>query len=331
MVQLTVAKILGVCPASPHSITRYQLCLFTMDLRRLEYFLQVVESASFSRAAIAMRMAQSTLSRQVAELEQEIGRPLLIRTGRGVAPTEAGHVLLAHARSILASARQAHQELEDLSSSPRGQVTIGMPPLIALKYASRLAKQFRAHFPLAMLTITEGLSLHLRDWLCEGRLDLAILFDPQPSSQLEFELLGGEPLVLVAPPNAKPLPESIALPAIAGYPLILPSPPNAVRHLLNETLRPLGVALNVSTEVGAVPTMLAMVAGGAGYTILPESALHLAGLTEGLRLKSAPLGPPGISNQRMLALHKSRPITRLARETAGFARQLVSDPVTARE
>ncbi|ARP95223.1 hypothetical protein CAL15_13010 [Bordetella genomosp. 13] len=77
-------------------------------------------------------------------------------------------------------------------------------------------------------------------------------------------MLAREHLVLVAPADAKPLHANISLTAIAGYPLILPSLPNAVRHVLDEVLQPQGVTLNVTTEVGAVATMLAMVAGGRG-------------------------------------------------------------------
>ncbi|GAA4334678.1 LysR substrate-binding domain-containing protein [Pigmentiphaga soli] len=295
-----------------------------MDLRRLEYFVKVVEAASFSRAAIVMRMAQSTLSRQIGELEQELGQQLLVRTGRGVAPTEAGLSLLAHARSMLAIAQHARKELLDLDASPRGRVAVGMPSLIALQFGGRLAKAFQARFPLAVLTLTEGLSLHLREWLVEGRLDVAVLFDPLPSPQLDYTVLAREPLVLVAPAGHKPLPASVPLEALPGYPLVLPSPPNAVRNLLDEALRPAQVSLNIATEVGAAHTMLAMVAEGVGCTILPESALRVSGLANGQRLQSASIGPPAIWNSRTLALPKYRPAPRLVRETVAMLKQLIA-------
>ncbi|ARP95222.1 LysR substrate-binding domain-containing protein [Bordetella genomosp. 13] len=94
---------------------------------------------------------------------------------------DAGRILLGHARTMLASSQHARRELENLASAPRGHVTIGMLPLVALQCAAALARQFKARFPLAMLTITEGLSLHLRNPLSEDRLDIAVLFDPRPA------------------------------------------------------------------------------------------------------------------------------------------------------
>jgi LysR family nitrogen assimilation transcriptional regulator len=298
----------------------YQLCFKTMDLRRLEYFVKVVETASFSRAAVMLRMAQSTLSRQIAELEQEVGQQLLVRTGRGAKPTSAGLSLLAHARAMLAIAQQARQDLFDLDASPRGRITIGVPSLVALQIGPAVAREFQSRFPLAMLTINEGLSLHLREWLVEGRLDLAVLFDPPPSPQLEYFLLGREPLVLVAPPDSKKLPATVALSALAHYPLVLPSEPNAVRNLLNEVLAPKQIKLHVTAEAGAVYTLLTMVAQGLGYTVLPESATRMQVGTD--KLQFARIGPPTVWNSRILALPNHRPSGRLVRETVSILKSI---------
>ena len=85
-----------------------------MDLRQLEYFVNVVESGSFSRAAVALNLAQPSLSRQVALLEGELGQRLLIRTGRGVTATDAGDALMVHARVMLDASRRAREELRDM-------------------------------------------------------------------------------------------------------------------------------------------------------------------------------------------------------------------------
>jgi LysR family nitrogen assimilation transcriptional regulator len=284
-----------------------------MDLRRLHYFVSVVDGGSFSSAAVRLNLAQPTLSRQVALLEADLGQRLLVRTGRGVAPTEAGLALLVHARSMLDTAERARQELRELSATPGGRVIVGLPPRVALGLSAPLVQRFRDRFPAAGITVSEGLSLHLREWLIAGRLDLALLFDPPASPQLSYQTVLREPLLLVAPARVR-LPARVSLAALADHPLVLPSAPNAIRRLVDMVVRPRGIALNVVAEVGAVQTVLTLVAQGVGCTILPESAIALS--AEGPALRRAAIGAPGIRNSLVLAVPKARPATRLTRETA---------------
>jgi LysR family nitrogen assimilation transcriptional regulator len=113
-----------------------------MELRQLESLVAIADSGSFSRAAVALDLAQPSLSRQIAQLESDLGQRLLVRTGRGVVPTAAGEVLLLHARAMLDSARRARDELRDMSASPSGRVIVGMPPRVALGLSA--ASVFRA-------------------------------------------------------------------------------------------------------------------------------------------------------------------------------------------
>lgn len=290
-----------------------------MDLGKLRSFVAVADTGSFSQAAAMHNQAQSSLSRQIAALEAELGLRLLERHGRGAVPTEAGQVLLGHARGLLEGAERALTDLRELQANPGGRVTVGLPPRVALGLSVPLVHAFRAQFPRAVITVLEGLSMALREQLIAGRLDLAILFDPPPAPQIRTEPLLREPLLLVAPPGSR-LPARIALAALPQYPLVLPSAPNAIRALLDRALAPRGIQLQVAAEVGAVGTALALVARGEGCSVLPASALaaHPAGAT----LPQAPLGPPAIRNQMVLAMPVARPATRLLRETAQLLRTL---------
>ncbi len=290
-----------------------------MDLKQLEYLVCVVESGSFSRAAVALNLAQPSVSRQIALLEEELGQRLLTRTGRGVTATEAGEALLVHARTMLASSRAARDELRDMGDSPSGRIVIGMPPRVALGISVPLVRRFRERFPRAVITILEGLSIPLRESLMAGRLDLALLFDPPATPQLSYTQLSRERLLLIAPPGHR-LPKSVGLSSLADYPLILPSAPNAIRNLVDAALRPQGVQLKVHAEVGAVNTVLALVAHGQGCTILPESAVALG--LQGPPLPRTPIGPPEIWNTLMLAVPKAKPANRLIRETSKLLTEL---------
>ena len=148
-----------------------------MDLKQLEYFVVVVEKGSFSRAAAALNLAQPSISRQVALLEQELGQRLLERTGRGVTPTQAGHALQAHARVMLNAAAQALFEIKEMSDEPAGKVVVGLPNRVASGLCVPLVREFRERLPNAMLSVVEGLSLSLREGLLAGRIDVGVLFD----------------------------------------------------------------------------------------------------------------------------------------------------------
>ena len=292
---------------------------FGMEFRQLQSLVAIADSGSFSRAAVALNLAQPSLSRQMSLLEEELGQRLLVRTGRGVAPTPAGEAFLVHARAMLDASRRARDEMRDLDKDPEGRVTIGMPPRVALGLSVPLIQAFRQRFPRAVVTVIEGLSLSLRESLVAGRLDLALMFDPLPSPQLAYEPLMRERLLLVGPPRSR-MAATASLTSLAGLPMVMPNAPNAIRSLVDGILAPRGVGLDVIAEVGAVQTVLALVTAGVGYTILPESALLTT--AEATRLPRAAIGPPAIRNALMLATPLARPGTRLLRETSQLLRKL---------
>ena len=291
-----------------------------MDLKQLSYFIQIVEAGSFSGAAAVLMLAQPTLSRQVALLEREFSQRLLTRTGRGVEPTQAGLALLGHAKALVGQAERAREELRDMNRTPRGRVVVGLPPRFAQVATTRLVKQFRAIFPEAVVTVAEGLSVSLREWLIAGRVDLALLFDPPASPQLSYETLAHESLILVTPRHRPPLPARVTLAALAGYPLVLPSSPNAIRSLLDRALRPRDIRLQIIAEVNTVQACLSLVCDGVGGTVLPETAVASRSIASSLRV--ARIGPPAIRNSLVLATPLARPSTILIRETAALLRRL---------
>ena len=170
-----------------------------MDLKQLECFVRVAELGSFTKAATAMQTSQSALSRQVHQLEVDLRKHLLYRTGRGVTPTEAGKRLLAHGRGILHQIGLARQELEDEEGSPAGKVVIGLPPSVGKRLTVALVATFRKRYAKASIGIVEGLTVSMQEWLLLGRLDLAMLYNPAPVAQLEYAHAWSEDLYLISP------------------------------------------------------------------------------------------------------------------------------------
>lgn len=99
-----------------------------MNFRRLKYFVKIVDIGSLTRAAEVLHIAQPALSQQVATLEGELNQQLLIRTKRGVTPTDAGKILYTHARAILRQCEQAQLAVHNVGQALSGQVSIGFAP-----------------------------------------------------------------------------------------------------------------------------------------------------------------------------------------------------------
>ncbi|MFT4269353.1 MAG: LysR substrate-binding domain-containing protein [Xenophilus sp.] len=289
-----------------------------MDLTRLRYFAAVVEAGSFSQAAAALHLSQPALSRQVSLLEEELGQRLLLRHGRGAEANEAGLALLAHARGIFELAERAALDMRERLSSPRERVTIGLPPRVAHAIAADLIERFRAAYPASVISVVEGLSIRLREWLVAGRLDAAVLFDPPPSPQIQQETLARERLVVIGP---HPLPARMRLADLASLPLVMPREPNALRQLLEREMRPRGLPLVLVAEVDSVQTVLSLVARGVCATVAPSSAIRLWRYPQPLH--KAALHAPAIRNQVVLAIPQARPSSRPGRLAAQLLRELV--------
>jgi LysR family transcriptional regulator, nitrogen assimilation regulatory protein len=291
-----------------------------MDLKQLEYYVAVVEKGSFSRAAIALNLAQPSVSRQIALLEQELGQRLLERTGRGVTATEAGLALLGHARVMIDSAAQAKFQIKEMSTEPTGKIILGLPHRVAASLCVPLIAAFRKQLPRAMISVVEGLSLSVREGLIAGRIDMGLLFDPAPTPLLTYEPLMREQLLLVTPQSFT-LKKQVSLTDLTQFPMILPAAPNPIRNLVDAVLLPKKIVLNVIAEVGAVHTALQLVTHGVGCSILPESAITHSG-TAKTKINYAHIGPPTMWNTLVLAIPTSGPMNRLQQETAKLLRTI---------
>lgn len=290
-----------------------------MDLKQLEHFVAVNDKGSISRSAVAMNVSQPTISRHVSMLEQELGQRLLERTGRGVKLTDAGQALLIHAKVMLGAAAQARFEIKEMRSDPVGKVVIGLPHRVAVGLCVPLVQRFRQALPNAMVSVNEGLSLTLREDLISGRIDIALLFDPAPTPLLNYESLLRERLFLMSPPGTH-LPAQVSVASLKDYPMVLPSSPNPIRNLVDAVLLPRKTSLNIIAEVGAVHSALALVERGVACSILPESAI--TGSQSRSRVVQAPIGPPAMWNQLVLAIPAARPVNRLAQQAVKLLREL---------
>ena len=280
-----------------------------MDLKQLEYFVNVVDLGGFSRAARLLGVAQPAISRQIRSLEVELRQTLLVRNGRGAAPTEAGKRLLAHARGILQQVERARAEVDEIKGAPVGHVVVGLPPTLARLMTAPVVREFRRRFPRASLSIVEGLSSYMHEWLQVGRIDVGLLFNPAPSPAIESRPLLEDALCFVTRRQRGAAPRSMPLRELPRYPLIIPSRPHAIRMLVETRLAAFGLKPQVAMEIDAVSAILELVAEGHGHAVLSPRALIGADVAR--RLASRPIVRPHIASTLAIVTSSQRPTTPL--------------------
>ncbi|UJW83477.1 LysR substrate-binding domain-containing protein [Hydrogenophaga sp. SL48] len=290
-----------------------------MDLKQLEYFVRVAELGSFTRAAIALDVAQPALSRQVRLLEVELRQNLLVRNGRGATPTDAGKLLLEHGRGILHQVERAREELGRVRGALAGRVAIGLPPSLARVLTVPLTRAFRAQLPEAQLSISEGLSATMQEWLHTGRLDIAVLYNAMPAPDIEISPLLEEELLLVQPrpPGLaeEPPPPPVPLAEVAALPLVIPSRPNAIRMHVEAEMANIGCRPQIALEIDGVSAILDLVADGLGSALLSRHAV--ASSIRPSAYRTRPVNPP-LRTRASLAVSSQRPATLTQRAALGI-------------
>jgi len=280
-----------------------------MDLKQIAYFVQVAELGSFTRAASVLRVAQPALSRQVRSLEVELRQPLFDRNGRGVTLTAAGARLLAHGRGILQQVERARQDLEDQRGAATGLLSIGLPPSVSRTLTAPLVEAFRHRFPRATLSVIEGLSTYTLEWLVQGRIDCAVVYNATPSAAVDLLPVLQEPLFLVsarragggAKANTKDSAKdsaksqvlrgpALSLAQLATRELVIPSRPHAIRMKLETVLAQAGLKPRVALEIESVPAMLDLVQRHALHAVLSLNAVRASGREAAFIVQPVALG-----------------------------------------
>ncbi len=283
-----------------------------MDLKQLEYFVRVAEVGSFTRAATLLSVTQPSLSRQIRLLEVELRQTLLLRNGRGVQPTDAGSVLLQHARGMLLQADRARLAVKELRGAAVGRVVVGIPSSVGRFLSTPLAFAFREKFPRATLSILEG-QTYIMEWLAMGRVDVGIVINPLPLKGIEATPLLTEPLYLIGASKSAGtrlrIGKTVPLKDLPSFNLLLPSRPHAIRVYLESQLAQRGLKLEVAWELDAFATLLDLVRKGFGHGVMPLSVFR----NDELMGRYAPrqIVDPELVSTVAIATHSERPVSPL--------------------
>ncbi|MFT4067728.1 LysR substrate-binding domain-containing protein [Paraburkholderia sp.] len=287
------------------SAARKPLALTILD-PRWSVFLSVALSGSFSRAASALNMPQSMVSRSIAQLEMQCGERLFRRTGRGVVLTEFGEQTLPRVACLSADAEALADDIRSARGQPLGEVRIGLLPSAVKRFAGPLYAAARKQLPGVRLHFTEGASAQLEEHLREGRLDMALVLREEERAVRDDHVIARVPLHLVGLRGEAPLaaPE-VSLAMLSGLPLVVPSRPHLLRARLDRLAEEYALTLDVAVEADSVDLQYAVVAAGGGFAIASVVSGQL-----GDELASARIVQPELERFVVLAESPRRPGTR---------------------
>lgn len=251
-----------------------------MDLRQLRHFVAVAEEEHFSRAARRSNIVQSALSTSIRTLEEELGTQLFVRTTRKVRLTEAGRVLLVHARIVLDAAREASEAVARVAGLQRATLHLGAVPGLPtfIDIAAMLAT-FRERYPGIDVQLSLANAAQLQEKLREGVVDIAVLPLSEPPVGMGTITVARDPLALVCAPGHRfAKRQSVRLHELADQGFVDFEQGWAARHLTDRAFEKAGISRQTAFEVSDLDTMLALVQRGLGIALMPQSAVRRSSL-----------------------------------------------------
>jgi len=259
-----------------------------MDIRVLKYFLTVAREQSYSIAAERLFLSQPTLSRQIKELEEELGKTLFIRSNKGVTLTEEGMILRKRAEEIVELLDKAEQEVKNSSDSVSGKVYIGAGETYAIKLIADTAKKLQSDHPDIQYSIYSADGADVLERLDKGLIDFGMIFQSYDSTKYEgFEIPLKDTFgVLMRKDMPLAEKEIIKLSDLKGKPLIVPRQPNHSIQLSEK----IGIAeddINIAAEYNLVYNGSVMAAEGIGYCLCFDRLIN----TEGGNMCFKPIVP----------------------------------------
>lgn len=284
-----------------------------------------METGSLSRAAESLHVAQPALSKQIAQLENDLGVRLLSRSVRGVKPTESGLAVYQHAKVILKQVEATYSLATAAGGHITGNVAVGLPWTLSTMLGLALLKSVSKKLPGVRLELTEGPSSALSQSVSQGKLDLAIVFAGGPEAGLNLQPLVTERLCLIGAAGSLGALGSCTVADLVNYPLVLLSRPNAIREMLERIWDERGLRATVFAEINAPLIGVAAVREGLAFSVLPACVInegsHLG------KLDFAELTEPDLSRTVCLATSVELPVSAAAERVKSLLEELVFEAV----
>lgn len=246
-----------------------------MNLKQISYFIKIAELRSFTLAANALYVSQPALSRQMSQLEDEIGTALFIRSDKGLKLTDAGVLLRQRAPTILSDVAQLRNDLQTAySQAPAGVLSVGIGMSLRDILTVPVISGFQQEYPNVALDILESVTGPLIEDIKSGNIDCALVFELDPSAQVIAEPFVKERLFLVGPPDADFRNRTtMKAEEIFENALISTKADNPIRKKIEAIAQDFSKEPKIAFETNAVSTMVSCVVLGGYYSVLPYSSI----------------------------------------------------------
>ncbi|MFD0716576.1 LysR family transcriptional regulator [Paenibacillus sp. GCM10027626] len=300
-----------------------------MDIRHLQYFIEVARSGSFTKAAQLLHVTQPTISKMVKNIEAELGVELLDRSGKKVVLTDAGEIIYRQADSIVRSFEQLSAELGDLMSLQRGNVRIGLPPMVGSHFFPSIIGDFRQLYPAITIHLVEDGANAIEAAVGDGTLDVGVII--LPTNEEKFNMLPflNDPLfVLLHPSHPLTAKTSLSLADLADEPFILFREQFALHDRIIAECAKYNYYPHIVCESTQWDFIREMVAANLGLTLLPRTICQTLDQS---RIRCIPLQEQTISWHLALIWHKERYLSFAAKEWLRFARTALEQQFTAKQ
>ncbi|MES4890682.1 LysR substrate-binding domain-containing protein [Streptomyces sp. NPDC096012] len=284
-----------------------------MEIRQLKYFIAVAQEANFTRAAELVHISQPGISAQIRQLENDLGATLIDRSGRNVALTAVGEVVLAHAKAVLSSMESLRHAVDEMNGLVRGKLVVGMVTACTVQPLFDALSSFHLAHPGVEISLLEEDSGKLVDYVREGSVDLALIGAAHRAPEdLDGWQVVSEPIV-AAVPVGHPLAgkHGVTLAELSAYPIICLPAGTGIRATLDQASASLGLTPTIALQASAPGAVMNLAERGLGVAVLSESmtagqpGLRTVAITDAdvpavLALVSAPTKSPAL---RELLLH----------------------------
>jgi len=247
-----------------------------MELRQLKYFVEVARREHVSEAADILHVAQSAISRQIANLEAELGVYLFEREGRNVKLTPIGRHFLPHAETVLRAVDYAKQQIDEYLDPERGTIKIGFPSSLASHTMPMVISAFKEEHPNVKFQLRQGSYKYLIEAVKRREIDLAFLGPvPTDEKQIKGEILFIESFAALLPLNHRLAKrESIVLNELRHEPFITFPEGYILHQIVIDACKQAGFSPIISSEGEDLDAIKGLVSAGIGVTLLPENTFY---------------------------------------------------------
>ncbi|NLY78328.1 MAG: LysR family transcriptional regulator [Lysinibacillus sp.] len=294
-----------------------------MDIRQIEYFTEVAKHLSFTKAASTLHVSQPSISKAIQNLEAELGVPLFYRSSKQLELTDAGKAVLVNAQQVLAAFKNLRSELTDLMELKKGEIRIGIPPIVGVEFFSKLISLYKEKYPYIEIKLTEVGTKKIRQGVEEGELDIGIICNLcVPNDQLESIGILKDPLMLIVHKDHSlaSLP-SVEMSQLEKEAFIIYRKDFTLYDRIIEECSKNGFFPTIACESSQKDLIVEMVAAKVGIALLPKKICEKL---QNDKIISVPLKEQNLFLELGLTWRKNRYLSFAVREFLELAHEFIS-------